>query len=67
MRNFSLTTNSILILFVSFMKEGLGVDFTTSEYETAITVVIGIVVAVSAWYGRVRAGGINWVGKRKTE
>ena len=67
MKNYSLTIQSVLVLFVAFMKEVLGIEFTASEYETALMVVVGLVAGFLGWYGRVRAGGVNKFGKRVTE
>ena len=65
MKNYSLTTQAILVLLLAFGKESLGLEFTTSQFETSIMVIIGIVSGVLGLYGRWRAGGISWFGKRK--
>lgn len=50
-----LLTNVLVLFGVEISDESL-----THFLQTGITIVLGI----TAWWGRVRIGGINWLGKR---
>jgi hypothetical protein len=41
-----------------------GLPFTEAELSTTITVILGILSAIGVWYGRYRAGDINFWGKK---
>lgn len=51
MTNFSVTITGLLMVVLS--------NFVPAEEVETVLEAIGIIIA---WYGRFRAGGINWLG-----
>ena len=61
----SLTITSLALLIgLNVLTGFFGVEISDANFtqwiETGGTIVLGMV----AWYGRKRAGGINWFGRR---
>lgn len=62
----SLTIASAIVLILSFIAKVTGQDlpWTEAEIESTVTTIIGLLAGIGIWWGRVRAGGVNWFGIR---
>ena len=65
MKNFSLTYSGIFLFAISKAFEAAGVPFIEGDFETTVLFIGQAVGVVAALYGRFRAGGIKFWGKRK--
>lgn len=62
--NFSLTISGVIVSIAGtlLLKSGLFTETCTSEILSAAPVIIG---GIMSWIGRVRAGGVDALGRRK--
>ena len=64
-KNQSVTISALATMIaVNILADVFGIEIHDETFtqwiQTSITIVLGIV----AWWGRKRAGGVNWLGRR---
>lgn len=62
----SLTIASAVIFLLTFLSKATGLElpFTEADIEEVVTTIIGVISFLGVIWGRVRAGGVNWIGLR---
>ena len=61
----SLTITGLLVSVIAMVAQQSGLDITHTQIESFVYVVVQLGGLVLAWYGRVKAGGITWYGRRE--
>lgn len=62
--NFSLTLVSAVVFVINSFLGWAGITVGPEEVDGFVKVGAGLLSAVGIWYGRYRAGGIRWYGKK---
>jgi uncharacterized membrane protein len=62
---YSLTYISTIVLFLTFLCKVLGYEVGTEQLTTTVEVIVGLIAAIGALYGRYRVGGLKFSGVRK--
>lgn len=62
----SLTISALAtMLAVNILVGVFGVEISDESFTNFLQTMMTIVLGIVAWIGRVRAGGIDWLGRRK--
>lgn len=61
----SITIIGLLVSFLAWLSQNFGLNFTESEAESAVKVVLELGGLLVALYGRIRLGDLSWWGGRK--
>lgn len=62
--NFSLTYRAAIIQLLVTLAVIFGVEVEQEAVETTVEVIAAFIAAGMVVYGRFRAGGIHWTGKK---
>ena len=60
--SYSVTFVSNIVLVLVFVSKLLGWEVGSEELTTTVQVLFGFAAALGVFWGRVRAGGVNWLG-----
>lgn len=61
----SITIIGLLISFLAWLSQNFGLNFTESEAEATIKVLVELGGLFVALFGRLRIGDLRWWGGRK--
>lgn len=63
----SLTIISVMVLILNQLAKmgGLEIEFLEKDIQTTLHTLLDGLSVIGIWFGRVRAGGITWLGARK--